>query len=319
MAALGAVIALLLLLMYGVVRSHIQAANSNRVPQRAGKSPFNGERAYKTLEQVVALGPRPSGSAQLAQLRVMIGSELEKAGLTVEEHPFKATTPVGVVPMVNIVGIVKGNKPGVIALSNHYETKLFKDFQFVGANDGGSTTAWMLEMARTLGPTRQGRTIWLVFFDGEEAFVNWSGEDSLYGSRRMAAELQSQGRLPEFKAWINVDMIGDCYLAIRQDFDAPKWLREAIWNTAGQLQYQAQFVPFVHSIEDDHTPFRKAGVPAVNIIDFTYGPTETDHAQTWHTERDTIDRVCAESLQIVGDVIYHAIPKIEGRLDRQEG
>jgi hypothetical protein len=314
-----AIVALLLFFMLAVYRSHINAANGNRVPDVAGKSPFNGSRAYETLQRVLAFGPRPSGSPALGQVREMITGELEKAGLTVEEHPFTAATPIGAVPMVNIVGIVRGDKPGVIALSNHYESKLFKDFQFVGANDGGSTTAWMLEMARTLGPTRSGRTIWLIFFDGEEAFVNWTAEDSLYGSRAFVAELQAQNRLRELRALINVDMIGDCYLAIRQEIGAPKWLKSTIWDTAAELQYQARFVPFVHSVMDDHIPFRQAGVDAINIIDFTYGPTDADHAQTWHTERDTIDKVCAESLQIVGDVIYHALPKIEGQLDRQKG
>jgi Zn-dependent M28 family amino/carboxypeptidase len=283
------------------------------------KAEFDGGRAYKDLENIVAIGPRPSGSEGLARLRTMIGDELKKAGLDVQEQSFTADTPDGKIPMVNITGIVKGSKPGVIILGNHYETKLFKDIVFVGANDGGSTTAWMMEMARTLGGKREGRSVWLCFFDGEEAFREWSKTDSLYGSRAYVQGLKEQGKLANIHAMINVDMIGDCALGIKRDSAAPAWLTDMVWKVAEERGHAARFLAFGQSIADDHVPFREAGIPAMDIIDFNYGATLEDHARYWHTSRDTIERVCAESLQTVGDVVYHALPRLDAVLDKATG
>jgi len=275
------------------------------------RSAFDGERAFEELRRVLEFGPRPSGSDALAGLQDHIETVLTEAGLEVERQGFTASTPIGEVPMVNITGVVKGSEPGIIILGNHYETKYFPDFTFVGANDAGSTTAWMLEMARALGPARQGKTVWLCFFDGEEAFGEWSSTDGIYGSREFVRRLQEDGRLHEIAAMINVDMIGDCLLGIKRDRDAPEWLTQIVWHKARELGYGQQFEPFAHSIQDDHTPFRRAGVPAADIIDFSYGGSASDHRQNWHTPNDTIDKVCAESLQAVGDVIYHALPELD--------
>src|SRR6185295_19254578 len=188
------------------------------------------------------------------------------AGLEVKMLPFEADTPLGKRSMVNVVGEVKGTRKGVIAFSNHYDTKYFTDFPFVGANDGGSTTAWMLEMARTLGPTRDGRTIWLIWFDGEEAFKDWTATDSLYGSRELVRQLRETKELANLKVLINVDMIGDCFLGIKRDAGAPEWLSNAIWKTAAQLGRERNFLTDTNVIEDDHAPFRLAGVPCANLI-----------------------------------------------------
>jgi len=217
--------------------------------------------------------------------------------------------------MANIYGVVQGSDPGVIVISNHYDTKLFDGFRFVGANDGGSTTAWMLEMARTLGPKRQGHTIWLVFFDGEEALVKWSKSDSLYGSREFVEKHIDNGNRDDIRLVINVDMIGDCYLGISGDPDAPRGLTDLIWQKANELAYGAHFLPFgLAGLQDDHIPFRLAGVHCINLIDFSYGGSQVEHRQNWHTARDTLDKVCWQSLQAVGDVIYDALPEIDSYL-----
>jgi Zn-dependent M28 family amino/carboxypeptidase len=284
-------------------------------PKHPRQSLFDGERAYADLRRVVAFGPRIPGSQPLAKLRAFLEEELRRVGLEVREYAFEADTPLGVRQMVNVVGVVKGTQPEVIILGNHYDTKFFPDFTFVGANDAGSTTAWMLEMARVLGPTREGRSLWLCFFDGEEAFGTWSETDGLYGSRMLVEHLRATGELSRVHAMINVDMIGDCYLGIYHDAGAPGWLSEAVWNKAYELGYRAFFLSSTREIEDDHMPFRRHGIPSINLIDFLYGGTAQDHQRNWHTPRDTLERVCQHSLQVVGDVIYHALPEIEKHLD----
>lgn len=301
----------------GVVREDKAGGRrgGSRFAQRS-KSPFDGSRAMADLQVIVGLGARPSGSEALAREREYIRQELTKAGIEVRELPFEAKTPEGPVPMVNVVGTVQGDRDGVILLGNHYDTKRFKEFVFVGANDGGSTAAWMIEMGRALGPRRHGRSVWLCFFDGEEAFVDWTESDSLYGSRAFVDDLRQKGELGQIQAMINVDMIGDCQLGIKRDKGAPEWLTQILWRQARELNYGDFFVPFGHSVEDDHVPFRRAGIPAVNLIDFCYGASDSDHARTWHTANDTIDRVCGASLQVIGDVIYHALSKVDAHLDK---
>ena len=277
-------------------------------------TPFDGKRAYRDLQEIVALGPRVSGTEASAHTRAIIRRELEAAGVPVEEHAFQASTPLGVRDMVNVVGVVQGTLPGIIILGNHYDTKYFPDFEFVGANDGASTTAWMIEMARALGPSREGHTIWLCWFDGEEAFEEWGPLDSLYGSGAMVKRLREEGRLPEVKAMINVDMIGDCDLRVLKDTGAPQWMVDAVWRTAAELGYRKHFDLAGRRIEDDHLPFRRAGVQAMNLIDFRYGGDRAAHDRNWHTVRDRLDLVCADSLRIVGDVIYRALERIETAL-----
>ena len=305
----------LIIFLTVLLRQFFAVDESARVPAVTPQSPFNGDRAYQDLETVVGFGPRISGSEALARCRAFMIGELEAAGLEVWTHAFTTDTPIGPKDMVNVVAVVEGSEPGLIILGNHYETKYFPDFEFVGANDAGSTTAWMLEMARVLGPQREGRTVWLCFFDGEEAFVDWSEDDSLYGSREFVTYLEEEGHLEDLEAMINVDMIGDCYLTITRDRDAPRWLESIIWKQADELGYGPYFLSTSMVIMDDHIPFRRKGIPAINLIDFMYGGSPMEHRRNWHTPNDTIDRVCPSSLQIVGDVLYHALPHIDQALD----
>ena len=305
----------LLLMAFGLNQS-LKPQETERVFPGKARSPFDEDRAFADLAHLVGIGPRPSGSEGMAAQQAYILGELRKAGLQAHRDDFTADTPRGPLAMTNIRGVVQGTRPEVIVLSNHYDTKYFPDFTFVGANDGGSTTAWMLEMARILGPRREGRTIWLVFFDGEEAQNEaWSSEDSLYGSRHMVGALKASGALDKTRVLINVDMIGDCYLTISRDEGAPVWLSDIVWNTARRYDYGRHFGRIPTTLEDDHLPFREAGVPALELIDFSYGGTRVAHQQNWHTAEDTLDKVCRGSLRAVGDVIYHALPVIDGKLD----
>ncbi len=310
--ALAAVVALLVWADAGST----ETANPQRAKVGRSSSPFDGARAFRDLERVVAIGPRVPGTEGSRQVQALIRAGLEEAGLEVREQAFTADTPLGPREMVNLTGVVRGTEPGIIILSNHYDTKYFPDFRFVGANDSGSTTAWMLEMARVLGPERSGLSIWLVFFDGEEAFGEWSPRDSLYGSRAYVEKLQDKGQLEEVKALVNVDMIGDCFLGIQRDADAPAWLQDTVWRVAEEQGYGDHFLSVAARVQDDHIPFRNAGVPALELIDFTYGRSFLEHRLNWHTPQDTLDKVCPESLQVVGDVIYHALPEIEAQARR---
>jgi hypothetical protein len=285
--------------------------------QVRARSPFDGARAYADLERICAMGPRPPGSAEAGQLRALIREELEKARVPVKEYSFEANTPLGTRQMVNVAGFIEGSQDGIIILGNHYDTKYFPDFRFIGANDGGSTTAWMIEMARALGPRREGRSVWLVWFDGEEALKAWSDSDSLYGSREFVRELRQQGKIESVAAMINVDMVGDRYLGILRDTGAPGWLSNVIWSTAAGQGYSGHFLARSAVIQDDHMPFRLAGIPAINLIDYEYGGSRLDHNNLWHTPNDTIEHVSADSLQVVGDVIYHALPELDTYLNER--
>ena len=307
-----------LLLLSVLLKQSIKPNPRHRVVIRTKYSPFDSGRAFADLEKILGFGPRPAGSEASAEVRRYLKRELAGAGLKLREYAFEAETPVGKRQMVNLTATVRGSRPGLILLSNHYDTKLFEDFAFVGANDGGSTTAWMLEMARMYGPEREGRSVQLAWFDGEESFGPWSAVDGLYGSRAFVEGLREAGTLDTIDAMINVDMIGDCYLHIFRDKQATPWLEDVVWEKARNLGYGAHFSGFARGIEDDHVPFRQAGIPCLELIDFSYGGSVVEHRKNWHTANDTVDKVCAESLQAVADVLYHAVPAIERHLDSQE-
>jgi hypothetical protein len=273
--------------------------------QRA-KAParFDGALALRHVERLVALGPRPAGSAAAGRARTYIAGELKRTGVSARVQTFEADTPHGRLKFANVIGVLPGARPDVIMIAGHYDTKWFPDFRFVGANDGGSSTALLLELARVLGTRSRDFTYWIVFFDGEEAREAWTATDSLYGSRHLATELARTGKLP--RALILADMIGDRNLGIRRETASTPWLTELVWNAARRLRYDAHFLPDALPVEDDHVPFLRAGVPATLLIDFDYPP--------WHTAADTVDKVSADSLRIVGEVILDTLPALEDRI-----
>ena len=276
----------------------------------AAEPTFDGKAAFRDLERLVAIGPRPAGSAGGQRAREYIVGELKKlAGVQVQLKPFDAETPHGRLSMANIVAVLPGRRPDVVMVAGHYDTKYFKDFRFVGANDGGSSTALLLELARRLATRPRDYTQWLVWFDGEEARESWTERDSLYGSRRLAAELARAKRLP--RALILVDMIGDRDLNIRRESYSAPWLTDIVWDAAARLGYGRHFLRDPMPVEDDHVPFLKLGVPATLLIDFDFPP--------WHTADDTLDKVSAESLTIVGNVVLEALPSVEHYLSREGG
>ena len=277
------------------------------VLQAPAPARFDSSRAWEHLRQLVAIGPRPAGSAAIEQARKYIKAQLSAAGLTATEQAWDADTPAGKLHMVNLIATMPGATKNRIVIAGHYDTKLFREFRFVGANDGGSSAAFVIELASALKARKNPLTIELLFLDGEEA-VNrdWAGTDNTYGSRHYVDAAKRDGSLASLKAFVLVDMIGDRDLRIMRELNSTPWLTDAIWSAARRLKLDSYFVNASTSIEDDHQPFLRAGVPAVDIIDLDYAP--------WHTQMDTLDAVSARSLQVVGDVLLAALPQIEGRL-----
>ena len=278
-------------------------------PQTSPASSFNGAAALRHVERLVAIGPRPAGSAAGVRARQYVVDELRSAGIATRVEPFDADTPHGRLPMANVVAVLPGRRQDVILIGGHYDTKWFREFAFVGANDGGSSTALLIELARRLRERPREYTYWIVWFDGEEAREEWTAADSLYGSRRMALELDTSRRLP--RAVIVADMIGDRDLGIRREASSTPWLTDVIWTSAARLGYNVHFLADTLAVEDDHAPFMRLGVPATLLIDFDYPP--------WHTAGDTVDKVSARSLEIVGNVLLDALPAIEDALTRSRG
>jgi Zn-dependent M28 family amino/carboxypeptidase len=273
---------------------------------------FNAGRAWDDLRRLTAIGPRPAGSPALAEARGFIKAQLAAAGIPVVEQAWDEQTPAGTLRMVNLIATIPGVRPDRILLSGHYDTKLFRNLRFVGANDGGSSAAFLLEAGRALKARRNALTIELLFLDGEEAVcLNWdecgtrTAPDNTYGSRHYVAVGKERGTLGGIKAHILVDMIADRDLRLKRDLNSTPWLTDVVWSAARRLKLDVYFVPATTQIEDDHLPFVKAGVPSVDVIDLEF--------DAWHTANDTLDAVSARSLQVVGDVVLAALPAIEAR------
>ena len=270
---------------------------------------FDSGRAWEHLRQLVAIGPRPSGSPAIEQTRKYIKDQLAAEGLTPVEQAWDERTPVDRVHMVNLAVTIPGLHKDRIVIAGHYDTKLSREFRFVGASDGGSSAAFLIELARVLKARHNAMTIEIVFLDGEEARLwDWQGSDNTYGSRHYVEVAKHDGSLPSLKAMLLVDMIGDRDLTIRRDTNSTPWLTDIIWAAAKHRELDAYFMAETTRVEDDHLPFLSAGVPSVDIIDLDYEP--------WHTAKDTLDAVSARSLQIVGDVLLTALPHIETRLTK---
>jgi len=275
--------------------------------QAAPKPVFEGKRAWAHLEKQVSIGPRPSGTPAIAETRRYLIEQLKAAGIESREQMFIGMTPLGEVSMVNVIATIPGKRQERIAIASHFDTKLYREFKFVGANDGASSTAALLELGRVLKQRPNEFTIELLFLDGEEARMpEWRGNDNTYGSRHYVQAAQKDKSLATLKALVLLDMIGDRDLRIRRDANSTPWLVETVWAAAAKLGHSGTFSNELTTVEDDHLPFLRAGIPAVDIIDLDN--------PTWHTPQDTIEYVTARSLQIVGEVVLAALPDIEKRL-----
>ncbi len=265
---------------------------------------FSGDSAFAFTKRAVEFGPRPSGSAAIQQLQAYILQELKQCKCQVTEDNFNGRTPRGPIAMKNIIAKFPGKGTGkAIAVTGHYDTKYFPTRKFVGASDGASSTGLLLEMTRALAGEPRSDDVYVVFFDGEEAVGDWSENDKLYGSRHLAVTWRDESLLPKLKGVINVDMIGDKQLNLKRETNSTPALVQLIWQVAADLGYRSSFVNETINIDDDHMPFLQLGAPAVDLIDFDYSP--------WHEDSDTLDKLSASSLQIVGRVVHESIRRLE--------
>jgi glutaminyl-peptide cyclotransferase len=287
-----------------------QAATFPPAPAPETTGGFDGARAYKHVEQLVAIGPHPAGSEGIRRAQEYIIGQLKSFGCPVEEQDFHApSTPVGDVAMKNILVKIPSANPNILIFSSHYDTKRLDNF--VGANDGGSSTGVLLELARLLCARKNAATIWLAFFDGEEDFnVNWTERDNTYGSRELAASLAVSGDLRRVKAMILVDMVGPTNPIYRRESNSTPWVTELLWSTAGRLGYGKVFINESNAIEDDHVPFLQRNVPSADIIDF-----EPAVLEYWHTPRDMLDKIDPRTLAITGHVLIEALPELEKKIN----
>ena len=270
---------------------------------------FDGKRAYAQVAKQVGFGPRPSGSPAIAQLQEYIQNELTSYGCKVDVDSFSADTPAGRLPMKNIVAKIPGDKPGIILLATHYDTKLMPNF--VGADDAGSSTGVMLELARLLCPKRGGYQVWITFFDGEEAMKEWSDTDSRYGSGQMAAKMAISGDLRKVKALLLADIVGTRPPRFKRESDSTKWLVDLVWGVAKKLGYGNVFLDESLEVSDDHDPFLKRNIPCVDVIDLENYPG--GNLYYWHTPQDTLDKISAKSLAITGHVFLESVKQLQSK------
>jgi len=292
-----------------------QGANDAPSPDKTGG--FDGKRAYELVAKQVGFGPHPSGSPAIAKLQDFLQSELKSYGCTVETDDFSADTPIGRLAMKNIVAKIPGEKPGIIILATHYDTaRAARDPRtrevhpmptWVGADDGGSSTAVMLELAHLLCPKHSRYAVWIAFLDGEEAMHDWSDTDSRYGSRQMAAKLAMSGDLKKVRAFLLADIVGGRNAQFMRETSSTQDLVNVFWNTAHKLGYTALFRDGTTEAQDDHDAFLDRHVPSLDVIgDFI-------NNGYWHTPEDNLDKISAKTLAVVGHVFLESIKELQSR------
>ncbi len=260
---------------------------------------ISGEKAFAHVQRLVDFGPRPSGSEAIEKSRHYIEDQLRRSGWQVKRQVFIDDTPRGKVQFVNLIAQFpgQGNAAPLFLLCSHYDTKTFDAINFVGANDAGSSTGLLLELARVIGrhPNLAAK-VELVFFDGEEAYDHFSETDGLYGSRYFARQLQGSSA-KQFRGGILFDMVGDRSLDVTLPADSPPEIARDIFAAAEALKLRSYFTYLDREMIDDHSPLNAIGIPTIDVIDFDY--------PWWHTAGDTIDKISPKSLQIVGSVALY--------------
>jgi hypothetical protein len=280
----------------------IVCANASRASETKIWEEISGEKAFAHARRLVEFGPRPSGSEAIEKSREYIEDQLRRLGWQVTRQAFTDDTPRGKVQFINLIAKSPRNAAPLFLLCSHYDTKTFDAIKFVGANDGGSSTGLLLELARVIGQhPNLAAKIELIFFDGEEAYDHFSESDGLYGSRYFARQLQGS-RPKQLRGGILFDMVGDRSLNVTLPADSPPEIARDIFAAAEALKLRSFFTYLDRDMIDDHSPINAIGIPTIDLIDFDY--------PWWHTAGDTIDKISPDSLQIVGSVALYYLSEI---------
>ena len=296
----------------------------------AGGATFDAARAWSDLERIVALGPRPAGTPALERTRALIETELRAAGLAPVRETFRAETPAGPIEFANVYADLAAGGPAAagaetLILCTHFDTKRTAERfpePFVGANDGGSGTAVLLELARVIA--RGGArplTYRFLFLDGEEALLwGWTdaearglSKDNTYGSRHHAGRLKQSGAAERVRACIVLDMVGDRDLRFFRDRYSDRRLLDVFSRAAKQVGLARHVDGRAEEVYDDHIPFLDAGIPSVDLIDLDFGPANS----YWHTPKDDLERCSQASLAATGAIVLAALPEIESGFRRR--
>ncbi len=307
----------------GLAGFHLQGCGNterNRQPRPKVECPWDidGKRAFELLKRIVALGPRTPGSKAASGARKIIGDQLDALGISYEYQAFQAKIRGLSTVLVNLWARIPGNRSDhVIVIGTHYDTKITyghpdpsHNFHFDGANDGGSGTALLVEIARAIKKRKNKSTYWLVWFDGEESVpFEWDDSQALFGSRHFVGELARSGELSKVKAMILLDIVGTPGLRLDNDGYSDKKLKNIFEKAYKRIGYEG---PLFHGpetpIADDHYPFILHGIPSINLV----GLTQLTEMGIWHTRYDTIDRISPESMEMVGNTVMEALRDLEG-------
>jgi len=289
---------------------------ADAAPAASQTGGFDGAKAYSYVVKLVSFGPHPPDTPAIREVQKYIRTQLKSFGCPVDVDDFHAQTPIGTLSMENIVAKIPGNGPGIILLMTHYDTLRLPGF--VGAEDSGSSTGLMLEMANVLcAQKKKHDAVWIAFLDGEEDQENfttayqaqntWHDNETTFGSRELAARMDLSGEIKNIKALILADMIGQKNLQIERDSNSTRWLQDLVWKTANRLGYGNIFISQQSNVIDDHQPFLQRGVPALDVIDLN-GYIQEGY---WHTTQDTLDKLSPRNIAIVGQVILASVGELQ--------
>jgi hypothetical protein len=278
---------------------------------------YDAKQAYAHTAQIVGFGERQPGQVGHKKTEDLILEVLQKDGAQIERDDFTAKTARGYVPVHNIVGkfnVTANPQQPCFILAGHYDTIVKKGF--VGANDGGSSTAILLSFADALAHQKTKMQIWLFWTDVEEGtFENFEGHpDGLYGSVHYAQKLAASGLVPRIKGFFLLDMIGDKDLNVARESQSTRWLQDFISQAAKQLGYTQYFFQYTTAITDDQVSFLQVGIPAVDVVDAEFGrmgPNFDAMGEFHHANTDTLDKVSQKSLDIVGRTILLTVELID--------
>jgi glutaminyl-peptide cyclotransferase len=266
-----------------------------------------GVQALSEAAAFAALGPKSAGTPGAARAVEHVRARLRALGVPSHVDAFTEMTPSGPLTFRNVIATIPGRGPGRVALLAHYDTKAGISDDFAGANDSASGVGLLLALAPVLQRGQEPKpTLLLGFLDGEECRIAYGPSDGLHGSRRLARQWRADGTAGDVRAVIVLDMIGDRDLSVTIPRNGTPALIAAVFRAAGAEGVRSRFGLAPGAILDDHQPFLDAGMPAVDVIDFEYGsaPGRNDY---WHTPLDTVDKLSADSLGIVGRVALRVL------------